>query len=55
MTDPKTAAVKAAAPTLWKLLLMLVAMNGLAPVSLYILVPALPILAKTLGSAGTRM
>ncbi|MGL4558916.1 MAG: MFS transporter, partial [Afipia sp.] len=50
MTDPETAAVKAANPTPWKLLLMLVAMNGLAPVSLYILVPALPILAKTLGS-----
>jgi MFS transporter, DHA1 family, multidrug resistance protein len=50
VTDPKIAAVKAAPPASWKLLLMLVAMNGLAPVSLYILVPALPILAKTLGS-----
>ncbi len=52
MTDPdaKIAAAKIATPTSWKLLLMLVAMNGIAPVSLYILVPALPILAKTLGS-----
>ncbi|MBN9593989.1 MAG: multidrug effflux MFS transporter [Afipia sp.] len=52
MTDIKTegVAAKTAAPAPWKLLLMLVAMNGLAPVSLYILVPALPILAKTLGS-----
>lgn len=52
MTDPNTkiAAAKAATPTSWKLLLMLVAMNGIAPVSLYILVPALPILAKTLAS-----
>ena len=31
----------------WKILLLLVMMNGLAPVSLYILVPALPILTKT--------
>ena len=52
MTDQNTeiTAGKAATPAAWKLLLMLVAMNGLAPVSLYILVPALPILAKTLGS-----
>lgn len=52
MTDPKKeiAAARAATPTSWKLLLMLVAMNGIAPVSLYILVPALPILAKTLAS-----
>ena len=52
MTEPKAeiADVKAPTPAAWKLLLMLVAMNGLAPVSLYILVPALPILAKTLGS-----
>jgi DHA1 family bicyclomycin/chloramphenicol resistance-like MFS transporter len=52
VTDPdaKIAAAKIATPTSWKLLLMLVAMNGIAPVSLYILVPALPILAKTLGS-----
>lgn len=52
MTDEKKniATAKVAAPQLWKILLMLVAMNGLAPVSLYILVPALPILAKTLAS-----
>lgn len=50
MTDQNTEIAAAATPAAWKLLLMLVAMNGLAPVSLYILVPALPILAKTLGS-----
>lgn len=50
MTAPKTATAPVATPAMWKLLLMLVAMNGLAPVSLYILVPALPVLAKTLGS-----
>lgn len=31
----------------WKILVLLVMMNGLAPVSLYILVPALPLLATT--------
>lgn len=52
MTDPKAeiAALKVATPTSWKLLLMLVAMNGIAPVSLYILVPALPILANIFAS-----
>lgn len=47
MTDNELAAAKAATRTSWKLLLLLVAMNGIAPVSLYILVPALPILVKT--------
>lgn len=52
MTDQQNdiAAAKAANPTSWKLLLLLVAMNGIAPVSLYILVPALPILVKTFGT-----
>lgn len=52
MTDQETdiAAAGIATPASWKMLLMLVAMNGIAPISLYILVPALPILAKTLAS-----
>lgn len=51
MTDiqPDLDAAKAANPTSWKLLLLLVAMNGIAPMSLYILVPALPVLVKTFG------
>ena len=32
------------------MLLMLVAMTGVAPISLYMLVPALPVLASTFGS-----
>ncbi|MBI3699240.1 MAG: multidrug effflux MFS transporter [Afipia sp.] len=47
VTDNEIAAARAATPTSWKLLLLLVAMNGIAPVSLYILVPALPLLVKT--------
>ncbi len=47
MTDNEIAAARAATTTSWKLLLLLVAMNGIAPVSLYILVPALPLLVKT--------
>lgn len=49
MTEEKTeiAAAKVATPASWKILLLLVAMNGIAPISLYILVPALPILATT--------
>lgn len=52
MTEEKKdiAAAPVAAPVSWKILLMLVAMNGIAPISLYILVPALPILAKTFAS-----
>ena len=46
-SDNEIAAAKVATSTSWKLLLLLVAMNGIAPVSLYILVPALPILVKT--------
>lgn len=34
----------------WKILVLLVMMNGLAPVSLYILVPALPLLATNFAS-----
>ena len=48
MTDPKArtaVADLAAAP--WKVLPLLVAMNGIAPVSLYMLVPTLPLLATT--------
>lgn len=44
------AAARTATSTSWKILLLLVAMNGIAPVSLYILLPALPILAKTFQS-----
>lgn len=49
MTEEKIeiAAAKVATPAPWKILLLLVAMNGIAPISLYILVPALPILATT--------
>ena len=49
MTEEKIeiAAAKVATPGSWKILLLLVAMNGIAPISLYILVPALPILATT--------
>lgn len=52
MTEKKTEieAAKVATPTSWRILLLLVAMNGIAPISLYILVPALPILAKTFDS-----
>ena len=46
----KIAAAKVATPAPWKILLLLVAMNGIAPISLYILVPALPILATTFAS-----
>ena len=49
MTEEKIEieAAKVATPGSWKILLLLVAMNGIAPISLYILVPALPILATT--------
>ncbi|MDO8978831.1 MAG: multidrug effflux MFS transporter [Afipia sp.] len=52
MTEEKIeiAAAKVATPAPWKILLLLVAMNGIAPISLYILVPALPILATTFAS-----
>ncbi|MGN6284046.1 MAG: multidrug effflux MFS transporter [Afipia sp.] len=48
MTDPKAKAAAAdLASTPWKILPLLVAMNGIAPVSLYMLVPMLPLLATT--------
>lgn len=48
MTDPKArTAVADLAATPWKVLPLLVAMNGIAPVSLYMLVPMLPLLATT--------
>ncbi len=55
MTDNELAAAKVATSTSWKLLLLLVAMNGIAPVSLYILVPALPILVKTFNTDVTSV
>lgn len=55
MTDNELAAAKAATSTSWKLLLLLVAMNGIAPVSLYILVPALPVLVKTFNTDVTSV
>ncbi len=48
MTDPKAkTAVADLATTPWKVLPLLVAMNGIAPISLYMLVPMLPLLATT--------
>lgn len=48
MTDPKAkTAVADLAATPWKILPLLVAMNGIAPISLYMLVPMLPLLATT--------
>ena len=41
------AATKIAPPRI--MLLLLVAMTGVAPISLYLLVPALPVLATTFG------
>ncbi|MEW6768806.1 MAG: multidrug effflux MFS transporter [Pseudomonadota bacterium] len=55
MTDNEIAAAKAATSTSWKLLLLLVAMNGIAPVSLYILVPALPMLVKVFNTDVTSV
>jgi MFS transporter, DHA1 family, multidrug resistance protein len=47
---PPGAATDTGGPATSKLmLLMLVAMTGVAPISLYMLVPALPVLAKTFG------
>ncbi len=52
MTDPNAdvTPTRAAPRATWKILLLLVVMNGLAPVSLYILVPSLPLLTTTFGS-----
>lgn len=48
MTDPKAkTAIADLAATPWKVLPLLVAMNGIAPISLYMLVPMLPLLATT--------
>jgi DHA1 family bicyclomycin/chloramphenicol resistance-like MFS transporter len=48
VTDPKArTAVADLAATPWKVLPLLVAMNGIAPVSPYMLVPMLPLLATT--------
>ncbi|WP_458760067.1 multidrug effflux MFS transporter [Afipia sp. TerB] len=48
MTDPKArTAIADLAATPWKVLPLLVAMNGIAPISLYMLVPMLPLLAAT--------
>ena len=55
MTDNNIAAAKIATGTSWKILLLLVAMNGIAPVSLYILVPALPVLVKTFNTDVTSV
>lgn len=46
---PDGTADKAAAAPSGAILLMLVAMTGVAPISLYMLVPALPVLATTFG------
>src|ERR1700722_7903864 len=46
---PETANDKAGAATSRFMLLLLVAMTGIAPISLYMLVPALPLLASTFG------
>src|SRR6202142_2762489 len=47
---PPGAATTSGAPP-WIVLLLLVAMTGVAPISLYMLVPALPMLATTFGHA----
>ena len=46
---PDAAANSNAVATSKIMLLMLVAMTGVAPISLYMLVPALPVLATTFG------
>ena len=47
MTDTKNKTTTASAIHPWKILPLLVAMNGIAPISLYMLVPMLPLLAAT--------
>ncbi|WP_375414911.1 multidrug effflux MFS transporter [uncultured Bradyrhizobium sp.] len=49
MTGRSDAALDSPAPTSTVMLLLLVTMTGIAPVSLYMLVPALPVLAASLG------
>src|SRR5260370_17637185 len=46
---PGAATDDSGAATSKVMLLMLVAMTGVAPISLYLLVPALPVLAQTFG------
>src|SRR3981081_4628077 len=46
---PRAATTTAGVATSKVMLLMLVAMTGVAPISLYLLVPALPVLASTFG------
>lgn len=47
MTDTKNKTTTASVIQPWKILPLLVAMNGIAPISLYMLVPMLPLLAAT--------
>lgn len=47
MTDNKNKTISPPAVQPWKVLPLLVAMNGIAPISLYMLVPMLPLLAAT--------
>ena len=47
MTDNENKTTTAATVQPWKVLPLLVAMNGIAPISLYMLVPMLPLLAAT--------
>lgn len=47
MTDNKNKTTSAPAVQPWRVLPLLVAMNGIAPISLYMLVPMLPLLAAT--------
>jgi MFS transporter, DHA1 family, multidrug resistance protein len=49
MGKPPTAATNDTIATSRIMLLMLVAMTGVAPISLYMLVPALPMLATLFG------
>ncbi|MEH2510232.1 DHA1 family bicyclomycin/chloramphenicol resistance-like MFS transporter [Nitrobacteraceae bacterium AZCC 1564] len=47
MTDNKNTTISPPTVQPWKVLPLLVAMNGIAPISLYMLVPMLPLLAAT--------
>src|SRR4030081_1574280 len=49
VTGKSDAVLSSPAPTSKIMLLLLVAMTGVAPISLYMLVPALPLLATTFG------
>jgi MFS transporter, DHA1 family, multidrug resistance protein len=50
VTDNKNKTISTPAVQPWKVLPLLVAMNGIAPISLYMLVPMLPLLAATFAS-----